>query len=161
MSFTGTTATPGAESTAQIEERLKLESAMRSGADWFFWIAGLSLINAISAASGSTWGFIFGLGVTTVVTLVAKDLGPAAQFIGLGVTLTICGVLVVFGVFARKRARWAFLAGMACYGLDGLVSVLISDWLGAAVHAFALFLIFGGYGALQKLEQMPGAPHAA
>ncbi len=67
---------------------------------------------------------------------------------------------MVFAVFARKRAKWAFLAGMACYGLDGLLSLLIGDWVGVAVHAFALFLIFGGYAALTKLEQIPSASPA-
>ena len=34
---------------------------LKSGASWFYWIAGLSLINSISAAAGSTWRFIVGL----------------------------------------------------------------------------------------------------
>ena len=29
---------------------------MHSGAQWFYWIAGLSLVNALSAAFGSQWG---------------------------------------------------------------------------------------------------------
>src|SRR5881394_752088 len=35
-------------------------SHLKSGASWFYWIAALSLINSISAASGSSWRFIIG-----------------------------------------------------------------------------------------------------
>src|SRR4051794_33834386 len=41
-----------------------LEKQIKSGADWFFWIAGLSLVNSFVALSGKGWGFILGLGIT-------------------------------------------------------------------------------------------------
>src|SRR5688572_28411552 len=44
-----------------------LEMRLKSGASWFYWIAGLSIINSIAALSGAGWGFIVGLGVTQIV----------------------------------------------------------------------------------------------
>src|SRR5207253_1864194 len=46
------------------EERKTLERQRRNGAQWFYWIAGLSLINAAIALAGQEWRFILGLGVT-------------------------------------------------------------------------------------------------
>src|SRR5216117_2936789 len=37
---------------------------LKSGASWFYWIAGLSLINSIVAFTGGQWAFLFGLGIT-------------------------------------------------------------------------------------------------
>src|SRR5437016_14082822 len=41
-----------------------LEKQLKSGGSWFYWIAGLSLINSAIALSGSGMRFILGLGVT-------------------------------------------------------------------------------------------------
>ncbi len=38
------------------------EPEVMSGASWFWWIAGLSLVNSIMTHSGSDTGFIIGLG---------------------------------------------------------------------------------------------------
>ena len=43
------------------------EPEVMSGASWFWWIAGLSLVNSIMTHSGSDTGFIIGLGFTLVV----------------------------------------------------------------------------------------------
>ena len=43
------------------------EALLKSGASWFYWIAGLSLINSFIALSGSDYGFILGLGITRII----------------------------------------------------------------------------------------------
>jgi uncharacterized membrane protein YvbJ len=49
------------EEIPTLEEKIQIERQMKSGAAWFFWIAGLSLINSIIIHSG--WSFIIGLGL--------------------------------------------------------------------------------------------------
>lgn len=141
-------------------ERGKLETALKNGAGWFFWIAGLSLVNSLSAAMGSDWGFIFGLGITQVFDGVASQMASGAKFIAFGINCVIAAVFVLFGVFAQRRSKAAFLVGMVIYGLDGGLSLLVGDWLGVIVHGLALAMIFGGYAATRKLDLQP-APAAA
>jgi hypothetical protein len=44
------------------------------------------------------------------------------------------------------------------YALDGLLFLLVQDWLSLAFHAFALFCIFGGHSALKRLRQLQPEP---
>lgn len=45
-------------------ERQQLEQRMKSGANWFYWIAALSLVTSIISLAGGDWGFLVSLGVT-------------------------------------------------------------------------------------------------
>lgn len=142
------------------EEPAKLESQLASGANWFFWIAGLSLINSIVLLSGGQWSFVVGLGITQV----ADAIGAAVvQEVGGGVGLRtavfafdafVAGVFVLFGVLARKRHTWAIATGMVLYAADGLLFLLVADWLSLGFHAFALFGLFGGLTASRKLAAL-------
>ncbi|MGH8459215.1 MAG: hypothetical protein ACRESV_07685, partial [Nevskiales bacterium] len=132
------------QESARIEQRLQLESRHKGGAAWFFWIAGLSMLNTIVGLTGGEWGFIFGLAVTQVVDEIAKMTGGGgvATVAALIIDVFIAGILVLIGVFARKGHVWAYWLGMVLYAMDGLVSLIIGFWLGVAFHAFALFSIY-------------------
>ncbi|MCC7383749.1 MAG: DUF4339 domain-containing protein [Deltaproteobacteria bacterium] len=129
-----------------------LEARLKSGASWFYWIAGLSLINSLVALSGSEWGFIFGLGITQIFDALAAEAGTAGKGVALVLDLAAAGALIFFGVFAHRRKRWAFFLGMALYALDSLIFLAVQDWLAVAFHAFALFGLFGGLRAARELD---------
>lgn len=141
-----------------IEKKLKVEKQLQSGADWFFWIAGLSLINSIILFTGSEWGFIVGLGITRIIDsiglVIAEEAGVAGKIIAFVFDIIAAGVFVLFGVFARKRYKWAFVVGMVLYALDGLIFLLVGDFLSIAFHVFALFCIYGGFKAIKKLSEI-------
>ena len=61
---------------------------------------------------------------------------------------------------SREGHRWAFLAGMALYALDGLIFLGFGLWLDLAFHAFALFNIYKGLSALNELHQLDRQPAA-
>lgn len=124
---------------------------LKSGASWFYWIAGLSLINSISAFSGSTWRFIVGLGVTQAFDGLAVEFGGAGKAIVLLLDLLAAGIFILFGVFATKRHQWAFIVGMILFGLDGLIFLLVQDWLGVGFHVFVLYCLFRGLKACREL----------
>lgn len=134
--------------------RMRLEHQFRGGANWFYWIAGLSLVNSMVQLSGSDWRFIVGLGITQIVDYIGTQAGTVGTVAALVIDVFAAGVFVLFGVFARKSQRWAFLVGMVLYGLDGLLLMLGPDFLGLAFHGFALYQIFRGLTALKGLEQM-------
>src|SRR5437763_16327974 len=44
----------------------------RNGSNWFYWVAGLSLVNSISLHTGGNVFFVVGLGVTLVADTLAQ-----------------------------------------------------------------------------------------
>ena len=145
---------PAAAPAGPSLDQLKLANTAKSGAGWFYWIAGLSLINSISMLSGSSWGFIIGLGITQVFDAIASTLAGSGKLVALVLDLLAAGVFVFFGVFANKRHAWAFMVGMVLYALDGLIFVADGDWLSVGFHVFALFCILAGFSANQKLKAL-------
>ena len=153
--------TEAIQERARIEQRLRLESQHKNGASWFYWIAGLSIINSIAAFAGSSWGFIFGLAVTQVVDELAKMAGGnVATIAALVIDVFIAGVLVFLGVFAHKGHTWAYWVGMVLYALDAVVSVIATSWLGVLFHAFALYSIYQGLVAQKQLRALASTPRA-
>ena len=65
-----------------IEENLKVQGQFKSGADWFFWIAGLSIINSIILLAGGQWSFIVGLGITQIIDTIGLEIAKQAGVIG-------------------------------------------------------------------------------
>jgi hypothetical protein len=143
-----------------IVHRLRLESAFKAGANWFFWIAGLSLVNSIVAATGKEWGFVVGLGLTQAIDGIAKaaGAGSAGTAIALGLDLVVLAIVSLFGFLCRRGYTWAFFLGMTLYALDGIVFLLAGDWFGVIFHGLVLFFLFGGVSALQKLKALGPVP---
>ena len=129
-----------------------LYAQMRSGASWFYWIAGLSLANSILALFGYVSGFLFGLGVTQILDGMARRTVSGGKTIALILDVAVAGVFVLFGVFSNRGHSWAFLLGMILFALDGLVFVANEHWIPVAFHAFALFCLFRGFMACLKLK---------
>jgi hypothetical protein len=136
-------------STLTDDERRALEAQRRSGGQWFYWLAALSLINSGLALAGQEWRFILGLGVTQIVQELAKS-GDGATMAGL-VSLAVIALFAGLGYQAVKGAAWAFLAGMVLYALDGVVFLLAQHWVGVGFHVFALAMILRGYLASRQL----------
>src|SRR5512140_3421023 len=80
------------------EQRVRLQNQFRSGANWFIWIAALSLINSVSALVGSTWGFVIGLGLTRVIDMTAQAMNAsvAGKTVAFGFDLVVAAVFVLF-----------------------------------------------------------------
>ncbi len=128
------------------------EAQLKSGASWFYWIAGLSLINSLIALGGFNWGFILGLGITQVFDAIASEFQSLGKVVALGLDLLVIGLFVMFGIFANKGHSWAFIVGMILYALDSLIALLGQDWLALGFHGFALFCLFRGFSACRELK---------
>ncbi|HEY8461507.1 MAG TPA: hypothetical protein VIM99_14050, partial [Blastocatellia bacterium] len=148
---------PPASDSARPDEGdlFKLTQQLNSSSSWFFWIAGLSVINSLIAVFGGNLRFIFGLGVTSVADALSFESGAIAKTAGFVFTLLTAGLFVIFGVLARKHFHWALIVGMVVYALDGLLLLAVSqDYLGVAFHAFVLFLFSKGVSASKKLSEL-------
>ena len=136
-----------------------LERQIKSGASWFFLIAGLSLVNSIVASTGSGWRFVVGLGVTQIIDGIGSGMAGAGTAISLALAFVVTGIFAGVGIFARKRQAWAFIVGMVLYGLDCALLIILgilytSDWLSIGFHVFALYCIFAGLRACNRLKAL-------
>ena len=118
------TAAPGREG---------LERQQRSGALWFYWVAALTLVNSVVALAGQQWRFIIGLGITQFAEALAAHTGRGVVFVGVLDAVVIGGFLLL-GRFALRGRLWAFAVGLAFYALDGVIFLIIKDWVGVAFH---------------------------
>jgi hypothetical protein len=132
-----------------------LLARMKSAASWFYWIAGLSIINSIAAASGGSWRFIVGLGLTQLIDAFGNNMGGSGTIVALVLDFLVAGLFILFGVFAHKAQPWAFLTGMALFALDGLIFLLEPDWIGVGFHVLVLFFLFRGFQACRVLRAVP------
>jgi hypothetical protein len=152
------TLTFGGNATVASAEAATCIARSHSGANWFFWIAGLSLVNSIIVLAGGRWSFLAGLGVTQIIDALAGalsgKLGAGATAFALFLDLCAAGVIVLFGLLARQRHTWAFVLGMILYALDGLLFLIVQDWLSLAFHAYALYCISRGLMANRRLLEL-------
>jgi hypothetical protein len=142
-----------------------LQQRSKSGARWFFWIAGLTMVTSVMALSGGGFAFFLSLGVTQFVDGVAKGLanqmGDGMRVGGLVFDLLVAGVFALIGWFALKRHLWAFVVGMILFALDALILLVFQVWISFAFHALVIFWIFRGYQAARALSALEVEMQAA
>jgi len=145
---TSATASPTQGPDPATAARVALVRRVEKGGRWFFWIAGLSLINFALYAIGSDLGFALGMAIDWFFDGVLQGLAPSVTWLAHVVTIAL---FVFLGMRATAGATWAFVVGGILYAIDGLVFLLLADWIAIAIHAFALFGIVSALRALRKL----------
>lgn len=135
--------------------RVALVKRVENGGRWFYWIAGLSAVNFVFFFMGSSRGFALGTAIDWLLQGIVETLaGPSVGWIA---HVAVIALFVFLGVRATAGAQWAFIVGGLVYTLDGVLFLLVGDWLGIAVHAFALFAIGSGMVGLRRLSGTPVA----
>jgi hypothetical protein len=166
--MTQSTPPAAAPIVSPLERKLRYQNRLRSGANWFYWIAALSVINSVLMLTEASISFIFGLTATQIIDALAVFLAEDMQLeavntlriVGWVLNLLIVGVYALFGVFANRRKKWAFIAGMALYILDALAALFIwgqPDLLSFAFHLIVIWGLIGGLRAAGKLDQIDAA----
>lgn len=131
-------------------DRLRLEQAAKSGARWFYWVAGLSALNSLAVWLRLGWSFSIGLGLTQVIDAFGSQLGTLGAVSAVVLDLVLVCVFAAMGYLAQSH-RPAYVVGGALYALDALLVLAFHDVLGAGFHVFALFFITQGYRATRTL----------
>jgi hypothetical protein len=135
--------------------RPALEQRVRNGGRWFYWIAGLSAVNFVFFFMGSSTGFALGTTIDWVFQGIIEELAdPSLSWIG---HVGVIALFVFLGVRATAGAQWAFILGGLIYTVDGLILLLVGDWIGIVVHGIALFAIVSAIVSLRKLGATPPA----
>jgi hypothetical protein len=142
-------------------QHAELTQQFKSGANWFYWIAGLTIVTSLIAFGGGGIRFLLSLGSTQIIDGFAEalsaEVGGAAKVVALVLDLIVTGVFVLFGYLAGQRYLWAYMVGMVVFLLDGLLSLAFQDWIGVLAHGFVLFWLFRGYQAGRELLSLERA----
>lgn len=139
----------------------ELTRRMKSGANNFYWIAALSVINSLVIEFGGNSYFVVGLAATLIVDTFFVELANSfaegalvVKLIGLAISIFVAGIFALFGLFANRGKNWAFLVGMALYVLDSLLMLAFQEWMGLVFHGLFLFGLFSGWRALSELKKL-------
>jgi len=129
---------------------------VRAGANWFIWIAGLSLVNSVLFIAGSNWSFFLGLGATRFVDDFGDIVitGTTGHVLALAVDIVIAGIFVGLGLVSRNGALWSFIVGTVLLVLDALLLAWVTDWGAVAFHGLALFFVIRGFQASRRLAAL-------
>lgn len=135
-----------------VEELAQRMPGFLSGARWFWWIAGLSAVNAALDLSHANVNFILGL----AFTLVAHAAFASQVGVALVIDALFIGGFWLIGRQAQKGQTWAFIVGGLIYLGDGLLYLKFESWLAVAFHAYALFAIGKAFMSLQEARKATG-----
>jgi len=135
-----------------------LLAQLRSGANWFYWIAGLSVVNSLIFAFGGKVSFIAGLGLTQIVdgifdAIVTAGAPSAVRAVAIVISFVVIAMFALFGYYANKAITWVFILGIAIYALDAFLLLVLGAYFAAGFHAFALIYIIRGFIACRAVKQ--------
>ena len=130
-----------------MDKKVAVESTpgVARAARWFWWIAGLSLVNTLLIHSDSNTSFVIGLGFTMITDVLFKSV-PAVAF---AIDAVALGFFFLMGFFALRGHVWAFILGAIVYIGDALIYLRFQDFMPLAFHGLALFYIIKGAIALR------------
>ncbi len=148
--------TAGATVSSRDLLRFQLLQRRNNGGGWFYWIGGASILNSVLNAAGTQWGLAVGLGVTYLIDGLAEGLSntvrtPIYAFI---IDIAIAGGFLLIGRAARRGNLTWYAVGIGLYLLDGVLFVLVQDFLGIAVHAIGIYGLISGWRATRSLRQL-------
>jgi hypothetical protein len=156
--ISGATDATGATATVSGHDLLRFQLAQQraNGGAWFYWIGGASILNSILNAAGTQWGLAVGLGVTYLIDGLAEGFSNTVRtpIYAVLIDVAIAGGFLLLGRAARRGKLGWYAAGTALYLLDGLLFVLVQDFLGIAVHAIAIFGLVSGWRAARSLRHL-------
>lgn len=149
----------GAAITGQDLARYQLLQRRNGGGAWFYWIGGASILNSLLYAAGTQWGLVVGLGATYLIDGLATELSGTVRtpIYAFAIDVVLAASVMLIGRAARRGHLGWYAAGMVFYLLDGVLFVVVRDFLGIAVHAFALFGLLSGWRAGRALRRIESA----
>lgn len=123
------------------------------GANWFFWIAILSVINTLIVYQYQTPNTPIALAITQWLDGTSAGLNPTMSTQSLITNLLIAGVLAGFGLLARRGSDLAFVVGIFLYVIDAMLAIGLRDVFGFGVHLIGLFFLFKGLLASRHVRE--------
>ena len=122
-------------------------------ADWFFWLAILSVINSLIVFYYQTPNTPIALGITQWLDGTSGSFNDTMSASELLTNILIAGVLAAFGLMSRRGSDVAFVVGMFLYVLDSFLMIGLRDFFGFGVHLIALFFLGKGLLASRHIRE--------
>ncbi len=122
-------------------------------ADWFFWLAILSVINSLIVYNYQTPNTPVALGITQWVDGTSAAFNPTMSTGALIIDILIAAALATFGLLARRGIDIAFVVGIFLYVIDAFLAIGLRDVFGFGVHLVALFFLVKGLLASRHLRE--------
>ena len=123
------------------------------GADWFFWIAILSVINTLIVYFYQTPNTPVALGLTQWLDGTNVGITSALTPGWLVTDILIAAVLAMFGLLARRGNDLAFVVGIFLYVVDAMLTIGMRDFFGFGVHLIGLFFLCKGLLASRHIRE--------
>ena len=123
------------------------------GANWFFWLAILSVINSLLVYQYQLPNLPIALGITQWLDGTSAGLNPTMSTSSLILNLLIAAVLAGFGLLARRGSDLAFVVGIFLYIVDAMLAIGLRDIFGFSVHLIGLFFLVKGLLASRHVRE--------
>ncbi len=136
---------------AEQQRRDDLRDESRSCANYFFWAAGLAAIGTGVLPLRLT--FLVNIGTIDFLTFYGRSLGPLHPLLVMCAAGLWTFIIAGLGFAARRGYRWAFLAGIALYGVDMIALIITFSLWAFALHSFLVFKWYQGQKALKDLDE--------
>ncbi len=146
-----------ADAETVIREQRRLQLTLKSGANWFFWIALLSLADTLLLARLVHWRPLFRLAAPRLVHLLLSRNGSISHIPAIAVELVAAAALAAIALAARRGITAAFFLGAFAYGVDTVLLLGAGEWLPVLFHLIALYAVLRGMRALWRLTQLRNA----
>ena len=144
----------------EVRRRMLLLRRAKGGINWFYWVAGLTIINTIIFVTGRIPNYFLGLGVAqlvdgyTVAIANGTEIAPLMHWVAAAMDLLLSSIFLLFGYRGQRSYRSWIVAGIVLYTLDGMVFLLLGVWLGVAFHAFVIYSLVRGLRAMDELNRI-------
>jgi hypothetical protein len=119
---------------------------MLRGANWFYWIAALSVLQILAMMQHMAWGTAIGLAAVRYPDQILS--GTPYLVDALAVV-----VFIALGIATRKPLTWVFVFGMLLYVLDGALFLIQRNYAGVAIHLLILYFLWGGLSAAAMMRE--------
>jgi hypothetical protein len=132
---------------------------LKGGANWFYWIAGLSLVNSAIFAFGGQVSFISGLAFTQIIDAIADAAAAqgavsSVRAVAVVIDLMVMALFGLIGYYANKAINAVFIGGMIIYIVDALLWLWLESLFAFGFHVFALIMIFRGFLASREVNRI-------
>ena len=114
------------------------------GANWFFGLAILSVINSLIVYNYNVPNTPIALGLTQWVDGTTSGFNASMSTTALVTNILIAGALAMFGLLARRGSDVAYVVGIFLYVIDAFLIIGMRDFFGFGVHLIALFFLVKG-----------------
>ena len=123
------------------------------GANWFIWLAILSVINSLLVYKYQLPNLPIALAITQWLDGTSAGLNPTMSASSLVMDLVIAAVLAGFGLLARRGSDLAFVVGIFLYIIDAMLAIGLRDVFGFSVHLIGLFFLVKGLLASRHVRE--------